>query len=137
MDIAPKTVGIDHVGLTVLNLDLTRRFFVECLGWKQVGERPDYPAAFLSDGHALLTFWQVTAEKDCVEFDRKANVGLHHLALKVGSEDGLNDVLKRVTAWPGVRVEFEPEFLGQGPKKHMMFYEPGGIRIEFDFDPRG
>src|SRR6201997_5093039 len=45
------TSGIDHVGLAVRDLNLTRDFFVECLQWKQVGEKPDYPAAFVSDGH--------------------------------------------------------------------------------------
>jgi len=29
-----------------------------------------------------------------------------------------------------VSVEFMPEFMGQGPRKHMIFAEPGGIRLE-------
>jgi hypothetical protein len=33
-------------------------------------------------------------------------------------------------------VEFAPENLGEGPKRHTMVYEPGGIRLEFDFDPQ-
>jgi hypothetical protein len=27
------TTGIDHVGLTVLDVEVARRFFCECLGW--------------------------------------------------------------------------------------------------------
>lgn len=34
----PFTLDIDLVGLTVRDLNLTRDFFVNCLGWKQVGE---------------------------------------------------------------------------------------------------
>ena len=43
------TTGFDHVGLTVLDLEVARRFFCECLGWKVVGGNPSYPAAFASD----------------------------------------------------------------------------------------
>jgi len=64
------------------------------------------------------------------DFDRKTNIGLHHVALEVGSEDELNALADKVRDWPGVTMEFEPEPLGGGPRKHMMFAEPGGIRIE-------
>lgn len=130
------TVGIDHVGLTVRDLTSTRDFFINCLGWKQVGERPEYPAVFVSDGKVMLTLWDVKNRESLVEFDRKTNVGLHHLALRVASEAALGEVFSKVSAWPGVRVEFPPELLGSGPKRHAMVYEPGGIRLEFDYDPR-
>jgi catechol 2,3-dioxygenase-like lactoylglutathione lyase family enzyme len=136
MDGKPLTHGIDHIGLTVRDLNVTRDFFIQCLGWTQVGERPNYPAAFVSDGHIMLTLWQVTNPDGGVEFDRKTNVGLHHLALRAASEEAFNEIFTRVSAWPGVVVEFAPENLGTGPKRHTMVYEPGGIRLEFDFDPR-
>jgi catechol 2,3-dioxygenase-like lactoylglutathione lyase family enzyme len=136
MDGQPLTHGIDHIGLTVRNLNVTRDFFIQCLGWTLVGERPTYPAAFVSDGHIMLTLWQVTNQDKLVAFDRKTNVGLHHLALRVGSEEALNEIFARVSGWPGVVVDFAPENLGDGPKRHAMVYEPGGIRLEFDFDPR-
>ena len=132
----PLTAGIDHVGLTVRDLKQTRDFFIECLNWTQVGEKPDYPAAFVSDGSVMLTLWQVTDQDNLVEFNRKANVGLHHLALRVGSEEALNTIFTRVSQWPGVKVQFAPENLGAGPKRHTIVYEPGGLRLEFDFDPR-
>jgi catechol 2,3-dioxygenase-like lactoylglutathione lyase family enzyme len=136
MENKPLTRGIDHIGLTVRDLDLTRDFFIQCLGWSLVGGRPSYPAAFVSDGHIMLTLWQVTDQDRRVEFDRKTNVGLHHLAFRLDSEAALNDIFARVSAWPGVTVDFAPENLGDGPKRHTMVYEPGGIRLEFDFDPR-
>jgi len=90
----------------------------------------------VSDGHVTLTLWEVTDPENCVEFDRKTNVGLHHLALRVGSKEALDAIFARVSGWPGVVVEFVPENMGEGPKRHTMVYEPGGIRLEFDFDPR-
>jgi len=136
MSDAPLTVGVDHVGLTVRNLSVTRDFFINGLGWTQVGGRPDYPAAFVSDGYVTLTLWEVKDLENCAEFDRKTNVGLHHLALRVGSKEALDAIFSQVSKWPGVVVEFAPENMGEGPKCHTMLYEPGGIRLEFDFDPR-
>ena len=71
----PATSGVDHLGLSVRDLESTRGFFCDCLGWRIVG-------------------------------------------------------------WPGVVVEFAPEFSGKGPKIHFIVREPSGIRIEFAFDPR-
>jgi hypothetical protein len=48
----------------------------------------------------------------------------------------LDALYERVAGWPGVAVEFAPELVGKGPKLHFMMREPGGIRIEFAFDPR-
>jgi Lactoylglutathione lyase and related lyases len=132
----PLTLGIDHLGLTVSNLAETRDFFINCLGWTQVGEKPDYPAAFVSDGRIMLTLWELKNKENGINFDRKTNVGLHHVAFRVGSQDALAEIFAKVSAWPGVAVEFAPEDLGAGPKRHTMVYEPGGIRLEFDFDPR-
>jgi catechol 2,3-dioxygenase-like lactoylglutathione lyase family enzyme len=122
--------------LTVRDLKITAAFFTDCLGWAQIGEKPDYPALFVSDGKVVVTLWEVTNSQKRIEFDRKTNVGLHHLALRAGSEEALQALFARVSIWPGVKVEFAPELLGAGPKRHMMIYEPGGIRLEFDFDPR-
>ena len=47
------------------------------------------------------------------------------------SEQKLNEIADSVNKYPGVSIEFMPELLGAGPRKHMIFNEPGGIRIEF------
>ncbi|PCI88641.1 MAG: glyoxalase [Hyphomicrobiales bacterium] len=128
------TLGTDHLGLTV-QLDKTLAFFVEALGWKQVGEKPTYPATFISDGKSVLTLWQAKADEP-ISFNRKNNIGLHHLALKIGTEEQLHILFNRIKDWPEVHIEFAPEFSGQGPKVHFMINEPSGNRIEFSYDPR-
>jgi catechol 2,3-dioxygenase-like lactoylglutathione lyase family enzyme len=133
---SPATVGIDHVGLSVQNLETTHRFFCDCLGWNVVSERPDYPAVFVSDGRQMLTLWQVESPEHAVAFDRRANVGLHHLALAVADRATLDSIHERVSSWPGVAVEFAPQISGKGPKIHFMIREPSGIRLEFAYDPR-
>ena len=124
------TQGAHHIGLTVPNIDATRDFFVDVLDFKQVGAVPDYPAYFVSDGATLLTLWQAATSDNATPFDRKNNIGLHHFAFKVDSIDTLNAVYETLQTTKGVEIEFAPELLGGGPTQHMMFYIPGGIRME-------
>lgn len=125
-----ETRGINHLGLAVRDLEQTTRFFVEGLGWEQSGYDPSYPRTAVSDGHVRLTLWQVDHSGPVVSFNRCSNVGLHHLALEVHTEQALNDVAERLGRYPGVKMEFMPELVGDGPRKHCMCYEPGGLRIE-------
>jgi catechol 2,3-dioxygenase-like lactoylglutathione lyase family enzyme len=123
------TKGIHHIGLTVSKLEDSAYFFTSLLGWKEVGRNEEYPAIFVSDGSIMITLW-ATREEPSVRFNRNKNIGLHHVALQVESEDDLNRVHERLVD-NGIKVEFSPELLRQGPAKHMMCYEPGGIRVEF------
>ena len=132
---APLTHGIDHLGLTVPDLSKTVEFFTGCLGWKEVGGKPEYPSRFVSDGKSVLTIWQAKTDTP-TGFDRRTNLGLHHFALKVASEKDLNTLFGMVKDWPGVVVECAPEFSGAGPKVHFFVAEPGGLRVEFAYDPR-
>ena len=124
------TAGAHHVGLTVPELEVAVRFFEEGLGFEKVGEVADYPAAFLSDGSVMITLWQAEEGSDAVPFDRRRNVGLHHLAITV-AENRLEALHKRLGARKDVDVVFAPEPLGGGPTLHMMTRIPGGIRVEF------
>lgn len=81
--------------------------------------------------NGVVTLWQVEDSEKCVPFDRRRNVGLHHLALKVVDRDALDALHARVAAWPDTVIEFAPERSGKGPKAHFMVREPGGTRIEF------
>jgi catechol 2,3-dioxygenase-like lactoylglutathione lyase family enzyme len=108
------TRGLDHVGLTVLDLEASRAFFVECLGWKVVGGKPAYPAVYVSDGSGVITLWRVEDPTSYVGFDRRKNVGLHHLAIKVPSRAALDELHAKVATWPGVSVELRPSSLELG-----------------------
>ena len=124
------TRGTHHIGLTVPDLPKARGFFVDTLGFSQVGEVPDYPAVFLTDGSIMITLWQAADPAAAVPFDRKNVIGLHHFALEVDGAEALNEVHTRLQAADGVEVEFAPEPLGGGPTRHMMCTIPGGIRME-------
>lgn len=127
---APLTKGVSHVGLTVSKLEESVCFF-EAFGYKRVGGDKDYPSVFISDNASFMTLWEAKTDSP-VSFDRKKNLGLHHLAINVPSEQALNDVHKKLLTMPNVKIEFGPQ--ASGPTmKHAMCYEPSGLRIEFTF----
>jgi len=125
----PATKGAHHIGLVVSTLEATADFFTGLLGWQEVCRNDEYPAIFVSDGSIMVTLWAAT-ETPAVPFNKNRNIGLHHVAFGVESEAELNSLHRRL-ADNGIRIEFAPEPLGQGPAQHMMCYEPSGIRVEF------
>jgi len=125
------TKGAHHIGLTVPDLAKTRAFFIDTLGFTQVGEVPDYPAVFMTDGTTMITLWQAVNPATSVPFDRKNIIGLHHFALKVENDDLLEALHRKLSTTEGVEIEFAPESLGGGATQHMMCFIPGGIRMEF------
>jgi catechol 2,3-dioxygenase-like lactoylglutathione lyase family enzyme len=131
MTTAALTRGVHHIGLTVPQLAQTRAFFVDALGYQQVGEVPEYPAVFLCDGNTMITLWQVENPDSAAAFDRKRVIGLHHMALLVENHAELAKLAERLSATANVEIEFSPEPLGSGGVRHMMTTIPGGIRVEF------
>ncbi len=127
---AQLTQGVEHVGLTVRNVEESAAFFIDVLGFKKIGEKPDYPAVFVTDGTTKITLWQAKDASSATPFDRNNNIGLHHLAFKLESFEALDATYEKIKVVKGVTIEFAPELMGQGPSRHMMFYEPGGTRIE-------
>jgi catechol 2,3-dioxygenase-like lactoylglutathione lyase family enzyme len=125
----PITSGTHHIGLTVSKLEESAEFFTSLLGWNEVRRNEDYPAIFVSDGKIMVTLWAIKEQSSC-EFNKNKNVGLHHVAFQVESESDLTSVHKKLLS-NGMQIEFAPELLGQGPAKHMICYEPSGIRVEF------
>ncbi|WP_025901662.1 VOC family protein [Tatumella sp. UCD-D_suzukii] len=123
------TTGVHHIGLTVSNPEESAEFFTRLLGWEVVKRLDDYPAIFVKDKQIMITLWKTQTEAP-VNFNRKTNIGLHHLALKVNSREELLRVYARLKE-NNIEIEFEPTLCGEGPSMHMMCYEPGGIRIEF------
>ena len=127
---AARTQGMHHAGLTVPDLAATCDFFEGSLGFEAVSDVPDYPAVFLSDGSVMITLWQAEDPASATPFDRRRNLGLHHLALRVADPAALAALHGELTARDDVAVEFAPEPLGGGPTQHMMCTIPGGIRLE-------
>ena len=124
------TQGTHHIGLTVPDLSAAVSFFTDVLAFNKVGKIPDYPAVFISDGNIMLTLWQAVNPKSAAPFDRENNIGLHHFALRVRDLETLQSLHQTLERTADVEIEFAPEPLDKGSTQHMMFYIPGGIRME-------
>jgi lactoylglutathione lyase len=131
----PLVGDVDHIGLTVTDLDRTTTFFTEILGFKLLRRDEDYPATFVSNGQVIVTLWRTVDPSTATPFNRKNNVGLHHLAFQVDSFEALDAMYERLRQADGVTIEFSPEPLSGGPTKHMMFREPSGNRLELIHRP--
>ncbi len=127
--------GINHFGLAVTDIEASKKFFVDTLGFELLGEDSEYPSAFVANEEILVTLWRVTDPNTAVAFDRKNNVGLHHVAFNIDSFEALDALHGVLVKVPGVVIEFSPEPLSGGPTKHMMIREPSGNRLEFIHQP--
>ena len=126
------TQGVHHVGLTVPDLEQARAFFCGTLGFTEVGGLPDYPSIFVSDGAILLTLWRAADPLTARAFDRRANIGLHHLSLSVANDRALEAAWEAVTAHPEVVIDAAPSPISPGSStRHFLIFIPGGIRLEF------
>jgi catechol 2,3-dioxygenase-like lactoylglutathione lyase family enzyme len=126
------TRGVHHIGLTVPDLDQARGFFCGVLGFDEVGGVPDYPSIFVSDGAVLLTLWRAADPLTARAFDRRANIGLHHLSLGVADDAALEMAWQKVSAHPEVVVDHAPGPIRAGTAaRHFLVFIPGGIRLEF------
>jgi catechol 2,3-dioxygenase-like lactoylglutathione lyase family enzyme len=126
------TNGVHHIGLTVPDLDQARRFFCGVLGFDEVGGVPAYPSIFVSDGAVLLTLWRAEDPATARAFDRRANIGLHHLSLAVADDAALDLAWEKVSADPDVVVDVAPCTIRPGSAtRHFLIFIPGGVRIEF------
>lgn len=131
----PRTLGVHHVGLAVPDLAAAKDFFVAALGFKLLREDAEYPSAFVSDGTSTVTLWQVRDPASAMPFDRRRNVGLHHLAFRVDRDD-LLALFERVKQWRGVVVDVAPGRIRPGADStHFLVFMPGGIRLEFVCSP--
>ena len=84
----------------------------------------------MSDGTVLMSLWQAADPGHAVPFDRRKNIGLHHLALRIADASALDGLHAELAARADTVIEFAPELLGNGPTRHMMCLIPGGIRLE-------
>jgi lactoylglutathione lyase len=125
------TLGLNHIGFAVSKLEQSASFFIDTLGWKRAGGRPDYPAIFVTNGSMFVTLWRVEDPETAIGFDRRKNVGLHHMAITVRDLDALHSLHEKFKKTDGVTIEFGPEFIGNGPAMHMIIRDPSGLRLEF------
>src|SRR3954470_13110130 len=89
MRIALTTGGVHHVSLTVTDIDRTRRFYTEILGFQVAMEIPG--AVLLSGGSTIVGIHRAPDPTRAASDDRfdENRIGLDHLAFAVESREEL------------------------------------------------
>ncbi|MFI5959621.1 VOC family protein [Cryptosporangium sp. NPDC051539] len=120
--------------LGVRDLDASRRFFVDGLGWKPHLDVPG-EVIFLQVGHALLlSLWDREAmAAEAGEFYRGSDAMPITLAHNVDSEDEVTAVLDRATAAGGSIIGAAQSRDWGGVSGY--FADPDGFRWEVVYNP--
>jgi catechol 2,3-dioxygenase-like lactoylglutathione lyase family enzyme len=111
-----KVTGINHVVLHVADLDRSRRFYTEALGFDDRGSVPGMKASFLRCGMQGLDLFEV-AERDV-----HGGEEMNHMALNVDAADV--EVLVAGLSEAGIDA-FE-----RTPRNSVFISDPDGHRIE-------
>lgn len=152
----PGLRGIEHVGLTVPDLDAAVAFFTEVIGCTHIfsdGPHADVPEmmrdrlgvdprsslryAFLRCGHGPnLEVFEYDAPDQVSTPPRNSDVGGHHLAFYV---DAIGAAVAHLCAH-GVQVMGEPTTMAEGPaagSSWVYFRAPWGLQLELVSYPGG
>jgi catechol 2,3-dioxygenase-like lactoylglutathione lyase family enzyme len=134
--------GFSHIGLSTLDLDKTRDFYENVLGFKpvvcdiiKVKEGGRIRHIFFDTGRdQLLAFMEPRGVPGiATEYDAGINRGLgvpsafYHFAFEVGSEAGLEEKRKELLA-KGVKVT---DVVDHNWAKSIYFKDPNGLQLEF------
>jgi len=152
----PGLRRLDHIGVTVPDLEEATRFFVEVVGCEylySLGPFQDdgdwmsehlgvHPRAtvpenrfFRCGGQAVFEVFQYTAPDQRTTVPRNSDVGGHHIALYVDDLDSAVDYLRS----QGVTVLGDPT-ASKGPnegQRWVYFLAPWGLQLELVSYPNG
>jgi catechol-2,3-dioxygenase len=121
---------LGHVVLYVRDLEASRRFYGDLLGWKEVGKYGGGAAAFSSGrSHHELLLLRVGA--DAAAIPPKPRVGLYHFGLKIGETD---DELRAAVASLRQRGVPITGMSDHGVTHSVYLLDPDGNEVEIYID---
>jgi catechol-2,3-dioxygenase len=121
---------LGHLVLYVRNLERSRRFYRDVLGWKEIAEMGGQAAAF-SSGRTHHELLLIEVGEGATPIPPGRRVGMYHFGLKVGeTDDELRDALKTCLD-SGVKVGG----MSDHTVTHSLYIEdPDGNEIELYID---
>jgi glyoxylase I family protein len=128
--------AINHIDLTVADLELSRRFYepvMKYLGFRISSESPKEVVFQAADNRFSIALFPARAESRDKAHDRYAP-GLHHLAFDAQSReevDGMYRLLKEI----GAEI-LDPPAVYYPPDYYATFFrDPDGIKLELAYTP--
>jgi len=122
---------LGHIVLYVRDLERSKRFYGEVLGWKLLGAPEGMPAAAFSSGRTHHELLLIEVGPGAAPIPAGRRIGLYHFGLKVGTTDEeLRAMLKRLK-------ENKVEIVGatdHGVSHSLYIKDPDGNEIELYID---
>lgn len=122
---------LGHVLLKVADLERSKKFYANLLGFEVVEEDPQHGGVFMTlgtDGHTLDLFPATdTTVAPASSLDR---AGVHHIAFQVDHEEALRNAYFTLQD-AGVEVVRAVDHVSQ---KSIYFYDPDGNRLEIYYE---
>jgi len=90
---------LGHLVLYVRNLERSRHFYRDVLGWKEVAGMTGMPAVAFSSGRTHHELLLIEVGEDAAPLPAGRRVGMYHFGLKIGTTDeelrqALNELLE-------------------------------------------
>jgi glyoxylase I family protein len=132
-----KTAGLDHIDLTVSDLERSRQFYGDLLGFELTMTPSDYPNAVHAGSYSFmvggveigLITHPATASGD--RFDER-RIGLDHLSFKAPDEAALHALADKLIQ-AGVETKGVETYTANG-KRYVSFRDPDNIQLEYWLD---
>ena len=122
---------IGHILLRVMDLERSKKFYSEVLGFHVLEEDPEHGGTFMAlpgQSHAIDLFQVKDAE--AAERQTQGVRGLGHLAFRVETEDGLKDAYTTLREH-GVESTRQIDHVSQ---KSLYFHDPDGNTLEIYYE---
>ena len=88
---------LGHLVLYVRNLEQSRHFYRDVLGWKEVAGMTGMPAAAFSSGRTHHELLLIEVGENATPIPAGRRIGMYHFGLKIGTtDDELRDALKQL-----------------------------------------
>jgi catechol 2,3-dioxygenase len=123
---------LGHLVLYVRNLERSRRFYGEVLGWKEIdGAQLGFPAAAFTSGRTHHELLLIEVGEAAAPVPRGRRLGMYHFGLKIGETDAeLREAREQLEA-AGVKMVGTADHV----VTHSLYLEdPDGNEIELYID---
>lgn len=132
-----ETSGLDHIALTVSDLERARQFYGDFLGFDLTAYPQDYSNPLFAGGYSFMIGGVEIGLMKHPETSpdgrfNETQIGLDHLAFKAPNEAALHALAEKLVQ-AGIETEgvevYEP-----GGKKSVTFRDPDNIQLEYWLD---
>jgi catechol 2,3-dioxygenase-like lactoylglutathione lyase family enzyme len=126
----PSVVGIDHLVLSVGELDRSKDFYAKVLGF--LGFKLTYDAGgFVGWRNGKTRFWIAQADaQGRKRKHRKGDIGFHHYAFELASRNAVDELGAFLDAHDVTVTDPPDTYNGDDQYYAVFFTDPDGMRLE-------